>query len=210
MESETGEEIENSDGAEKTVNFYLMEDDGDNIVKENFEQDDDVNNNDSEGGDVSGEEIAPGADDDVRGGGRGKPYSKCKRRGKEKKVKKMLEKNTDHDLNLAFAKRVLAEEEERKDNIQREVGDISGDRNMASLVLIKIANFSRDQYLNLKYWLESRALLGEENSSLPSWGIVTGDVRDDALPEGWPAEGDVTETEAKVGLQALLDHSVQR
>ena len=61
----------------------------------------------------------------------------------------------------------------------------------------------------VKYWLEDRFQLGEENCSLPSWERVR-EEKKKCYPKGWPQKGQVTEVEAKVGVQELADHTVTR
>ena len=144
----------------------------------------------------------------VRAGCRGKLYAECEtRQGKWGKVKKMKAANDDHDLNVAFAKDVL--KDEKKPMVEEECDEISMSRVLAALSLVKTLKLSRSQYLNLKYWLESRAQLGEDNFSLPSWNQVTTE-RKKALPEKWPAEGEATATEARIGLQELIDTTTKR
>ena len=147
---------------------------------------------------------------DVHAGRGGKLYVDCvSRQGKRKKVNKMVAANSDHGLNLAFARDVMKEEDCMRVKEADESDDITMSRDLAALSLIKQAKMSRSQYLTCKYWLEDRAQLGEDNSSLPSWGRVTGE-RKKALPENWPAEGEATAVEARIGLQHLLDATVRR
>jgi hypothetical protein len=102
------------------------------------------------------------------------------------------------------------EEEQRQQAAEGDVGDLRSSRELAALDLIKRGKFSRDQYLITKYWLEDRALLDENNNSLPAWPVVTGQVRKDCLPDGWPEEGEVTAAKATVNLQKLLNHTAAR
>ena len=57
-----------------------------------------------------------------------------------------------------------------------EGGDLRNSRELAILVMIKDANLSMGQYNIVRFVLEDRALLGESNSTLPSWGKLTEEV----------------------------------
>ena len=143
-------------------------------------------------------------------GRRGKLYAECcSQKGKNNKVERMLLDNTDHGLNLAFAKRVLKDENDRQAREEEVKCEIVGSRLIAALSLIKNSKLSRDQYLGIKYWLEARAQQGEDNVSLPSWERIR-EEQGKAVPKGWPAEGEAVAGEAKIGLQALIDHTVTR
>ena len=143
-------------------------------------------------------------------GRRGKLYAECcSQKGKNNKVERMLLDNTDHGLNLAFAKRVLRDENDRQAREEEVKCEIVGSRLVAALSLIKNSKLSRDQYLGIKYWLEARAQQGEDNISLPSWERIR-EEQGKAVPKGWPAEGEAVAGEAKIGLQALIDHTVTR
>jgi hypothetical protein len=69
--------------------------------------------------------------------------------------------------------------------------------------------YSVVKYLGVKYWLEARALQGEDNTSLPSWERIR-EEQSKAVPKGWPAEGEAVAGEAKIGLQVLINHTVTR
>jgi hypothetical protein len=145
-----------------------------------------------------------------------KNFKDCQKRTQFQKVAGMLRENTDWELNVAFAKKIMKLEQERnmrkedENNKNVEEGSFQlGDRVMSALNLIKKAGLSRSTYQHFDCWLQSRAQLGESNKRLPPWYKTT-QARKTCLPDTWPQPGDVTEGEAKVPRQKLLDHTAKR
>ena len=143
-------------------------------------------------------------------GRRGKLYNDCKSsQGKRLKLLKIKAENSDPGLNLAFARDIIKEKVERESKELKDGDPIVMSRELAALSLIKQARLSRGQYKSISFWLTSRAVLGEENTSLPSWHRIR-EERKKAVPAKWPAEGECTAKEARIGLQPLLDSTVKR
>ena len=156
------------------------------------------------------------ANDDFRpvnpGGGRLKSYKESLDRSRFSKVKKMLDKNKDKELNLAFARRVLRDEklkEKKRQEKEEEADYIRGNRNLAAWSLITRRGFSIRDWNEIKNFIESRSSLGESNHTVPSYNMLKKE-RKKCLPDGWPRAVDTTEQQATVSWQDLLDHTVKR
>ena len=79
------------------------------------------------------------------------------------------------------------EERSEEEGVWRvEEGDLRSSRELAFLVMIKDANLSMGQYKIVRFVLEDRALLGESNSTLPSWERLTEEVHTGCFFTGPP------------------------